>query len=109
MNQYTPGPLPVSECTPGPWRVTASILRIEEAASGRLIASMPNQEVYGPCLVNARLIARAPEMKEALAQALDTLYQKAREDGDIDFWNKGGPGFEACETICALLRAIEGE
>lgn len=103
MSPHTPGPWKIARqgVSPG-WLIYSDF---ERQPSGTMHYIAQNLTHHS----DARLVAKVLEMKAALAQALDALYQKAGEDGNIDFWNRGGPGFEACEALSALLREIEEE
>ena len=85
----------MSHHTPGPWTVTASVCRIEVAGTGQLVAfaSMPSQDTSDVGRANARLIAAAPEMFEALK----------------DFMARHQCNGKCHENARALLAKVEGK
>lgn len=76
--------------TPGPWETgtqtkgsTTLVSRIE---TGFAVAEMRNVHFREEAEANARLIAAAPELLEAL-QTFLTEYVQLVESGDAGFWN----------------------
>lgn len=58
---------------------------------------------------NAAILAAAPELAEALRQALEALQSIASEEGDVAFWNvafwnDGGKGRKACNSARHALQ-----
>jgi len=102
--------------TPGPWILNGSTVSGKDLVDGRgdynespICTISHSYRNPGVDNANARLIAAAPEILTALYNTVDALLQRSREDGDLDFWNRGGPGFEAIDATRALLAKIEGE
>lgn len=89
--------------TPGPWRVTSAGFdegtEVNEATY--VVAADPHMELS---LANARLIAAAPELVEALRRLLDAR-DKDVTTGRLQF--SSDP--EAANTARAILAKIDGE
>lgn len=91
-----------TEATPGPWRLRALVAesgrRVEclsevEDKNGNRIAGCwgddPSQPTHAAKMANARLIAAAPAMRDALTALLSAYYQDAYQ-GTCHFCD-GGP------------------
>jgi hypothetical protein len=62
---------------------------------------------------NARLMAAAPELLDALHVALDALWELSRAaDGDdvfsVDPWNEGGIGYDAIRELRDVIGKVAG-
>jgi hypothetical protein len=57
---------------------------------------------------DARLIAAAPELLDALTLALAALRECSEDAGDVPRWNAGGIGYAACRRARTLLARVEG-
>ena len=60
----------MSEHTPGPWEVQGDLV---VRPDGYSVAECQAQEVDGQYYANARLIAAAPDLLEALGQCLEVM------------------------------------
>ena len=95
--------------TPGKWELEAG--RCIVTSDGRFTihkANDWNPERICELDANARLIAAAPDMAEALFVALDTLSNIADEGIDMHTFNEGGIGYDAVQSVRAALAAATG-
>jgi len=61
--------------TPGPWKVDRPYIR----GAGRVIATLESGRNEGEDAANARLIAAAPELFEALENLMDFLFHGKKD------------------------------
>ena len=67
----------MTEHTPGPWSTTGSMIQSEYKTFGGVFVAQVVDHASGEHIANARLIAAAPELLEALQSVLA---------GDDDHW-----------------------
>lgn len=99
--------------TPGPWRINSRVSTAVEAPEGWGICSTGGYQtnMMDPGLLqeiheaNARLIARAPEMLEALKALLPVLEEHL--DDVVDLSVADNPLHEIVSKARALVREIE--
>lgn len=100
--------------TPGPWRVIVNPVRgvIVKGPNGVIIASRPlckewkrNEELYA----NARLIAAAPEMYEALEELRDKVWRIIDLHRDSEARAEANMALERANAALAKARGDEGE
>ena len=107
----SPNPQEGGKHTPGPWRISDEIYIRDASRNGAYIAEIdPMTDFEGneaEADANARLIAAAPALLEAL-QALYDDYKQLADSGDAGFWR-----LEDCDVgkqaMAALLQATGGE
>ena len=99
----------MSDFTPGPWRVTDGILlRVHQHGNSATICGVhrigsKGGVQQGNALANARLIAAAPAMRDALIAALEWIETECRPNA---FWISEGHKMQMSTDDCAKGRAI---
>ena len=99
--------------TKGPWKLEAGRSVVTE--SGTFYVTYGKDKHRNPLWLssfseldaNARLISAAPDMLAALKWADDALAFCAEKDGDINFWNEGGVGYEAKIAVTSAIAKAE--
>ena len=97
--------------TPGPWtaqyRAGDKPAWIILAGSDRsiLITRLLGYDVEDAA--NARLIAAAPELREACERLLNLARFCADAAGDVEEWNAGGEAYETTRVVRQLLNRID--
>ena len=98
----------MSKHTPGPWEATGSNGYLNQCGIGRRSAHGidPIGAAYGAGAeleANARLIAAAPEMYEALRLAQESIGRFTSDEGSTD------RDFDIADTVAAALAKANGE
>lgn len=101
--------------TPGPWRITGSDAHggMIHSDDGRIIAAWPYESPHSPesgqAMANARLIAAAPAMLDALRACVESLQETSgcASCHEIDCGSCGQCDCELSETLTYARAAIE--
>lgn len=100
-----------SNHTPGPWELDQVWMLIKGPQGQEVCAVHSGQGDdervdRNVAYANARLIASAPELLEAMKQAYVALEKSVHFQSDLPFWRKGGDGYSAMlDAHSAILKA----
>jgi hypothetical protein len=92
--------------TPGPWTVEDGGLFEAKVLGPKQDGAWPI--MFQGNIIDARLIAAAPCLLEALRVAHAALRKLSDEAGDVDEWNEGGFGYEASHGAFEAIQKATG-
>jgi hypothetical protein len=108
----------MSAHTPGPWEVVGSNLEVRSVLDGRLVVAIgaghPDEDAY-VVIADARLIAAAPAMKEALMRhgahdpSCSALHAGDRQAGNLGARWLPGDGANCDCGLGAAIAKAEGK
>ena len=90
--------------TPGPWTGSGTALVVKQVKTGNIICDMVEQGL--PFVANARLIAAAPEMAEALAALFRECAMIHRFGGDASNAKAADEAQSKARALVARLGAV---
>ena len=97
--------------TPGPWHIGLKPGPLVYGPQGEQIVGLNVMLDSDEVLANAKFIAAAPAMYEALllaVQALEELAQHPAFEGEAEEFNAGGYGYSALNKAQTALAQAEG-